>query len=174
MEFYDRVPKYPGRVRLTPVSGQANTYDMVRADEPIVDGTPVDKALFESFNQDIEALVQRVDNKLFEASQRVQVGDLVDGTIIGVYESGVLVPFIKAQNNYFEGRVLVVRRDCVTEDYLTDPGETTFTNTRCYRWLNNEYKSRLDPATQGVVTNVTILSLYVFPGSCTSRCFSWF
>lgn len=162
MEFYDRVPKYPGRVRLTPVSGQANTYDMVRADEPIVDGTPVDKALFESFNQDIEALVQRVDNKLFEASQRVQVGDLVDGTIIGVYESGVLVPFIKAQNNYFEGRVLVVRRDCVTEDYLTDPGETTFTNTRCYRWLNNEYKSRLDPATQGVVTNVTILSLYEY------------
>ena len=40
----DRVPKYPGRVILTPVPGQANTYDMVRADEPISLGTPLNKA----------------------------------------------------------------------------------------------------------------------------------
>lgn len=162
MEFFDRVPTYPGRVTMTPVPGKANTYDMVRADEPIVEGTPVNKALFDSFSNDLDALVQRVDEKLFAASQRVRVGDLVDGTIIGLYENGVLVPFIKAQDNYYNGRVLVVRKDCVAEDYLTDPGETTFTNTRCYRWLNNEYKNRLDPATQGVVTGVTILSLYEY------------
>ena len=162
MEFFDRVPKHPGRVRLIPVTGQANTYDMVRADEPLVEGTRLDKALFDSFNNDIEALVQRVDTKLFEASQRVRVGDLVDGAIIGLYENGVLVPFIKSQNNYYEGRILVVRKDCVAEDYLTDPGETAFTSSRCYRWLNDEYKSRLDPATQGVVTSVTILSLYEY------------
>ena len=40
----DRVPLYPGRVRLTPVSGQENTYDMVRADEPTQEGTPLNKA----------------------------------------------------------------------------------------------------------------------------------
>lgn len=40
----DRVPLYPGRVRLTPVSGQANTYDMIRADEPQEPGTPLNKA----------------------------------------------------------------------------------------------------------------------------------
>lgn len=163
MEFYDRVPTYPGRVKLVPVAGQANTYDMVRADAPMVEGTPVNKALFDSFNSDIEALVQRVDNKLFEASQRVRVGDLVDGSVFGLYESGVLVPFIKVQANYSSGgRIMVVRRDCVAEDCLTNPGETTFTESRCYRWLNNEYKSRLDPAAQGVVTNVTLLSLYEY------------
>ena len=27
----DRIPTYPGRVKLTPVSGQENTYDLVRA-----------------------------------------------------------------------------------------------------------------------------------------------
>ena len=37
--FLDRVPTYPGRVKLTPVSGQANTYDMVRADSPTVEGS---------------------------------------------------------------------------------------------------------------------------------------
>lgn len=40
----DRTPTYPGRVTLTPVSGQANTYDMVRADEPTQTGTPLNKS----------------------------------------------------------------------------------------------------------------------------------
>lgn len=40
----DRVPLYPGRVTLTPVSGQANTYDLTRADQPTQQGTPLNKA----------------------------------------------------------------------------------------------------------------------------------
>ena len=40
----DRVSLYPGRVTLAPVSGQANTYDMVRADSPTQEGTPLNKA----------------------------------------------------------------------------------------------------------------------------------
>lgn len=39
----DRIPLYPGRVKMTPVAGQANTYDMVRADEPSQEGTPLNK-----------------------------------------------------------------------------------------------------------------------------------
>lgn len=46
--FVDRVPKYPNRVKLSPVAGQANTYDMTRADEPTQEGTPLDKLAFES------------------------------------------------------------------------------------------------------------------------------
>ena len=40
----DRVPTYPGRVVLTPVAGQPNTYDMTRADEPTQLGDPLNKA----------------------------------------------------------------------------------------------------------------------------------
>ena len=40
----DRVPLYPGRVTLTPVFGQANTFDLVRADQPTQEGTPLNKA----------------------------------------------------------------------------------------------------------------------------------
>lgn len=40
----DRVSLYPGRVTLTPVEGQPNTYDMVRADQPTQQGTPLSKA----------------------------------------------------------------------------------------------------------------------------------
>ena len=40
----DRIPLYPGRVTLTPVSGQSNTYDMERADSPTETGTPLNTA----------------------------------------------------------------------------------------------------------------------------------
>lgn len=40
----DRVPLYPGRVILNPVSGQENTYDLTRADQPQQEGTPLNKA----------------------------------------------------------------------------------------------------------------------------------
>lgn len=46
-EVLDRIPTYPGRVTLTPVSGATNTYDLVRADQPIQEGTPINKALFD-------------------------------------------------------------------------------------------------------------------------------
>ena len=40
----DRVPLYPGRVKLVPVSGQENVYDMTRADQPTQQGDPLNKA----------------------------------------------------------------------------------------------------------------------------------
>lgn len=40
----DRVSLYPGRVKLTPVPGQENTFDLVRADQPTQEGTPLNKA----------------------------------------------------------------------------------------------------------------------------------
>jgi len=43
----DRVAAHPGRVVLTPVTGQANTYDMVLADSPTEAGTTLNKAFFD-------------------------------------------------------------------------------------------------------------------------------
>ena len=40
----DRVSLYPGRVKLEPVAGQANLYDLTRADQPTQEGTPLSKA----------------------------------------------------------------------------------------------------------------------------------
>ena len=39
----DRVSLYPGRVKLEPVAGQANLYDLTRADQPTQEGTPLNK-----------------------------------------------------------------------------------------------------------------------------------
>lgn len=40
----DRVSRYPGRVRLTPVDGNPGVYDMERADEPTEPGTALSKS----------------------------------------------------------------------------------------------------------------------------------
>lgn len=44
----DRVAKHPGRIKLTPVVGETNLYDMERADSPTTEGTPINKALLDN------------------------------------------------------------------------------------------------------------------------------
>ena len=48
VNFKDRVPRNPGQVKLTPVEGSVNTYILERADNPTEEGTPLDKATFNS------------------------------------------------------------------------------------------------------------------------------
>lgn len=54
--FTDRVVQYPGRVVLTPVSGQANTYDMSRAEGTVAEeGTPFNAEAFNEIANKIHA-----------------------------------------------------------------------------------------------------------------------
>lgn len=53
----DRVPTYAGRVKMTPVSGQTDVYDLERADSPITEGTPINAALL---NAKADSLVESV------------------------------------------------------------------------------------------------------------------
>lgn len=50
-DIRDRVPTFPNRVKLTAVPGVADTYTMSRADEPTEEGTPINRALFQSIIQ---------------------------------------------------------------------------------------------------------------------------
>lgn len=78
--FLDRVPTYPGRVILTPVSG--NTYDMVRADSPTVEGTPIDKAAFDSIIQ------SRLTGRYYTPTVSYGIVSNVTGTVSPVPKSG--------------------------------------------------------------------------------------
>lgn len=49
----DREPTYPGRVRLEKEDGSVEFVTLKRADEPTVEGTPINKALFDSIQNDI-------------------------------------------------------------------------------------------------------------------------
>ena len=50
-EILDRVPLNPGRIKLIPVDGLDDTFDMERADDPSVEGTPINKATLDSIIQ---------------------------------------------------------------------------------------------------------------------------
>jgi hypothetical protein len=56
LEFKDRVPQKPGRVKITPEDGTAFYATMERADEPIEVGTPLHA---KNFNEMI-AMIQSV------------------------------------------------------------------------------------------------------------------
>ena len=56
LEFKDRVPQKPGRVKITPENGTAYFATMERADEPIQIGTPLNAG---NFNEMI-AMIQSV------------------------------------------------------------------------------------------------------------------
>ena len=173
IEVIDRISTYPGRVQLTPVAGQENTYDMVRADDPIEVGTPINKALFDSYAAQIYAITQNVDNLLFKLSQRVQIGLLNDGALFGLYENGVLVPYIKLQSSYRTNvgysaieRATVLRLDCVTTmSYRDSDEDPLYDGSNIDLWLQNGFINTLDAATQNVLQEVHVQSSKADNGS---------
>lgn len=166
IEVIDRIPTHPGRVTLTPVAGQENMFDMARADAPIVEGTPINKALFDGYYKTISDMIQAIDNKIFEATQLVPVGSLTDGTLFGLFENGIMVPYIKIASNYMRsGRALVVRRDCISQVEAYPGSKILYTNSDVDKWLNNEFFSTLDPATQGVMNDSVDIGVTVYNGT---------
>lgn len=159
IEVKDRAPTYPGRVTMTPVAGQPNTYDMVRADEPTENGTPVNKALFDSIAADMAALQKNINDSLFAITQRVALSTLAVGAEVGLYENGVLTPFILVMKNYEgTGRNLVVRKNCFSMEPMMASGDDYYENSKVDRWLNEEYITYLDGVTQMALANITIKS----------------
>lgn len=57
LEFKDRVPQKPGRVKITPENGTAYYATMERADEPVVEGTPLNARHF----NEMVAMIQSID-----------------------------------------------------------------------------------------------------------------
>ena len=81
----DRLSKYPGRVKLTPVDGQANTFDMIRADEPEEAGTPINKnSLLKDETAEAMGLDPAADPTPDDALKKImekydpKVGDIVE------------------------------------------------------------------------------------------------
>ena len=81
----NRVPLYPGRVTLTPVSG--NTYDMERADQPTQEGTPLNRDTLRKLQADIRTYP-------IASGYTISAGDVVD-----IDENGELVQTISAEGN---------------------------------------------------------------------------
>lgn len=102
----DRISLYPGRVKLNPVAGEANTYDMVRADQPTQEGTALNKANLLSdetaalFGLDGTAVPNDVLSKLSKSTLRfpkeVQTAEIfVDWETFGPPAGFTSISFLK-------------------------------------------------------------------------------
>lgn len=139
----DRVPLYPGRVTLTPVAGQENTYDMVRADQPTKEGTPLNKATFLKdttaalFGLGTTAVPDDVFQMLAIMPGRYKIG--VHVTVNGTAASGVTVHGITNANGgavstnsagYAEGYTYERTATLSVDKQYTDvPAKTVTVNT---------------------------------------------
>lgn len=101
----DRIPTYPGRIKLTPVKNQANTYDLERADEPLQEGTPLNKS----------ALLNDETAQKFGLSEEATINDVL--SIIGSK-----LPIISAP-------ILTISGDVLTVTSIDEPA----TKVRLYR-----------------------------------------
>lgn len=120
----DRLPLYPGRVVLTPVSGQANTYDMTRADQPTQEGTPLNKAsllkdataaLFglgsNAVPDDVLSVIRgpgAITEKVYLASS------VVAGQVVDIIPPSELTPL----ENVPVGTVITLNESGVPQDYI--------------------------------------------------------
>ena len=56
LEFKDRIPQRPGRVKITPENGTAYYATIERADEPVEPGTPLNAVNFNEMLAMIQAV----------------------------------------------------------------------------------------------------------------------
>lgn len=64
IDVKDRVSTYPGRVKLTKTNGTSEYVTLERADAPTQDGTPINKALFDSIEVDIDGKVSKLGDTM--------------------------------------------------------------------------------------------------------------
>jgi hypothetical protein len=146
---------------MTPVAGQANTYDMVRADDPIELGTPINRALFESIRKDLTALQTNVSDIINDHAFKTNISNVVAGTEFVLFEGGIRVPFIKLAGEYGgTGRSLVVRKHIYKMDTLTTSDQKNmYENCKTDLWLNDDlsgYLAKLDVQTRSAVSAVPV------------------
>ena len=93
----DRVPTYAGRIKLTPVNGQFDLFTMERADEPVEEGTPIDKSTLDSI------IKSRLTGRYYKPTVEKTIFDNIKLTTNPIPKSGwVNVTSTGATNGEYE------------------------------------------------------------------------
>lgn len=121
----DRVSLYPGRVKLTPVAGEADTFDMVRADAPTDVGTELSKKTLLQDSTEISlfgSVADRtVDDALAGIAGRLKLimSDSAAITITAQTKSGKPLPSVLVQGIYSEnGQAVYTNESGIATGYI--------------------------------------------------------
>ena len=138
----NRVPTKPGRIKLTDDSGNVKYYYMERADEPTVEGTPLNKAtLFDSENESRYAC-ELPNNALKMLTKEWQVSVPAAGWSAAVNEEGYYTQTIAVEGmkevfkpNFMPLYGLAAGADAIDATFsiikrmITEDGSVTFLAT---------------------------------------------
>ena len=173
----DRVPLYPGRVTLTPVSGQVNTFDLTRADQPTQEGTPLNKAsllkdataaLFGKTNaavpDDILSLLSKsVLAQIKEKYTKTTMGTAAVGKTITLNVSGKAKEFIvvhqgKPSSLYDDScnGTWLLMRDIYENRQWHSSNSSSYKASTIHSYLNSTFLGLLDSNIQEAVKQVKI------------------
>ena len=67
----DRIPTHAGRIKLTPVDAANGIYDIVRADEPVDEGTPINKRTMLTDETAVGLGIEQADPTVNDAFSRI-------------------------------------------------------------------------------------------------------
>ena len=173
----DRVPLYPGRVTLTPVSGQANTYDLTRADQPTQEGTPLNKAsllkdataaLFGKTNaavpDDILSLLSKSTlAQIKEKYTKTTIETLAVGKTITLNVSGVPKEFIvvhqgKPSSLYDDScnGTWLLMKDCYESRQWHSSNSNSYKASTIHSYLNSTFLNLFDGNIKDAIKQVKI------------------
>ncbi len=123
----DRVSLYPGRVKLIPVTGQENTYDMVRADSPTQKGMPLNKENLLSDDAEIALFGVANDRTVSEAfagigsKLKLIMSDMASITVTVTDQAGNAVKSALVEGIYSDsGSAVYTNASGVASGYISD------------------------------------------------------
>lgn len=175
----DRVSLYPGRVTLTPVSGQENTYDMVRADQPTQDGTPLNKAsllkdttaalyglgtdavpdeVLEKLSKSVLTKVNEKYTKVTKALSEYAIGDTVSLNVDGVPTDFLVVHHGLPSELYDEscdGTWLLMKGVYGNREWNSSLNNS-YGDSTVHTYLNGDFLGLFDDGVQGQIKTVKI------------------
>lgn len=118
-----------------------------------------------------------IDGTGYDISFGTSLGELEEGTLVKINESGSPVEFYVAKHNYESslngsGRTLVVRKDCHSSRPYNNFTGCTFPDSVLYTWLNNTYITYLDDFVRSAIgkTKFKYTSDYIKYTYATGEC----
>lgn len=127
----DRVSLYPGRVKLTSVAGEADTFDLVRADAPTDVGTELSKKNLLQDSTEISLFGSAADRTVDDALAGIAgmlkliMSDSAAITITAQTKSGNPLPGVLVQGIYSEsGQALYTNENGIATGYIGEGQQT--------------------------------------------------
>ena len=86
------------------------------------------------------------------------LGDIAEGSLVKIKESGSPVEFYVSKHNYNTGRTLLIRKSLLSGErrWNNDTDGSNFLKSDIYEYLNGTYKNTLDSATQTAIASTSV------------------